>query len=29
MEHMELVGYLFAIVVVAYLILKYSQKQKE
>jgi hypothetical protein len=29
MNHLELVGYLFAILVVVYLILRYSKKQKE
>ena len=29
MDHLELLGYLFAVVVVVYLILKYSSKQRE
>jgi hypothetical protein len=29
MDHIELIGYVFAILVVVYLIVKYSQKQKE
>jgi hypothetical protein len=29
MDHIELVGYIFAILVVVYLIVRYSKKQKE
>jgi hypothetical protein len=29
MNHLELVGYIFAILVVIYLIVRYSKKQKE